>query len=238
MRNANINVISDLANANINGTQVDSNQLVSASFHAYFSNAQGAGTFKLQASNDIAPARNVTAIDGFTVTNWVDIPNQSASITTGTSAILTIANCSYRWLRSIWTSTATGAQTVAVVGDTAGSLAGKYFLLNSANASTAYYVWFKVSGTGADPMIAGRTGVEVDITSGDNAAAVGTALATAVDALALFVATGTTTVTITNSASGPFTPISDGTSPLNTGFTFATTVGGGTMTVNMNALSV
>lgn len=236
MRNVNINVASALANANISGSQVDANQLVSASFHAYFSNSQGAGTFKLQASNDIAPARNMTAIDGFTVTNWVDIPNQSANITSGTSALLTLSVCTYRWIRPTWTSTATGIQTIGVLADVAGSLQSKYFLLNSANGGTGYYVWFNVSSGGVDPAIAGRTGVPVAISTGDSAAAVGTALASAVDALANFIATGTTTVTVTNSASGPFTAMSDGAAP--TGFTFTTTVGGGTMTVNMDALSV
>src|ERR1035437_959214 len=44
----------------------------------------------------------------------------------------------------------TQATTVA---DVAGSLAGKYFLINSAQNNILYYIWYNVSGTGTDPKI-------------------------------------------------------------------------------------
>jgi len=98
------------------------------------------------------------------------------------------------------------------------SLNGKYFLLSSATGVN-YYVWFNVDTASTDPAIAGLTAVPVAIAGGDSAATVGAALASAVDALATFAATGTTTVTITNSQIGPYTPASD----VTTGFTITLT---------------
>lgn len=114
MRNINCNVLSGVENSTVVGSFVDANQLVSASFHAYFSDASGTGKFTLQASNDIAPARNMVAIDNFAPTHWVELPNQVANITGGTPAILTIKQVSYRWLRAYWVGTGIGAGTVNV----------------------------------------------------------------------------------------------------------------------------
>lgn len=113
MRNVNCTVLSAAATASANGVQIDTNQLVSISFHAVFGDAAGAGTIKLQASNDIATSRNMVAIDGFVVTNWVDIPNQSATIVAGAPALLTIGELPYRWMRVVFTRTG-GTTTVRV----------------------------------------------------------------------------------------------------------------------------
>lgn len=42
-------------------------------------------------------------------------------------------------------------------------LAGEYFLLS--NTTTDYYVWFKVNGSGSDPAVGGRTGIQIDLLS-------------------------------------------------------------------------
>jgi len=52
------------------------------------------------------------------------------------------------------------------------TLNNKYFLINSANNSTRYYVWYNVSGAGIDPLLAGKTGIMVPISSGFTAAQV------------------------------------------------------------------
>ncbi len=225
MRRSNFTYFTGSDHQNQTGAAIDANQLFSMSFEAVFGDVNAAGTFKLQASNDPASAP----------TNWVDLPSQTVNVTSGTSALLTIAQSAYRWIRAKYTSTATGVQTIVPVADVSNSLAGKYFLLNSANAGVAYYVWFKVSGTGTDPALAGKTGVEVDIATNATAATVGAAITTAVDLLAEFAASGTTTVTVTNSASGPFTAITDGT--LATTFTFAVTAGG-TTTITCKAFGL
>lgn len=56
--------------------------------------------------------------------------------------------------------------SVETVADVADSLNGKYFLLNT--PSVNYYVWYNTTG-GVDPAVAGRTGIEVNITTGDSA---------------------------------------------------------------------
>ncbi len=357
MRNNNTIVLSAGDSLTTAGQTIDSGQIFAASFLASFSDSNAAGTFTLEASND-----PYTASGGqFVPTEWAPIPTQSATITSGGSALLTIGQMAYRWIRAKFTSTGTGAQTAAPIADTgrkqvqtitaitdvagslnskyyllssvnlvtkaqknfylwldngsgvdpavagrtgiqvsysnddtgstiatamraalngltndfvatgasaavittdvafgpvtaavdgaaptgftfgaitaglASNLNNKYFLLNAANGTPLYYVWMNVDTIGTDPLIAGRTALPIAFASGSSAATVGTALAAAIDALAAFVATGTTTVTITNAASGPFVPITDGVAP--TGFTFAITAGGtGTITVAMNAL--
>lgn len=59
---------------------------------------------------------------------------------------------------------------VATVADVADSLNGKYFLLNSGQNQNLYYVWYKTSGAAvSDPAISGRTGIRVDVNTGDSA---------------------------------------------------------------------
>ena len=117
-------------------------------------------------------------------------------------------------------------QTVACTADTAGSLAGKYFLISAGDTGTNYYVWFKVSGGGSDPALSGKTGVEVDVSTGASANTVGGAVATALTALSASFASAVNssgTVTVTNAVGGLTTDASAGTS----GFTCGVTTKGG-----------
>lgn len=109
MRRLNVTVFS-ASNASGNGSQIDANQLVSASFHAFFSDAAAAGTIKVQASNDIPSDRGQTP---FVVTNWVDVPSASVVVASGASALITIANSCYGFYRVVWTRTG-GAGTTTV----------------------------------------------------------------------------------------------------------------------------
>lgn len=95
-------------------------------------------------------------------------------------------------------------QTITTVPDVVQSLAGKYFLLNSAQNRTLYYVWFSVSGSGADPMVANRIGIQIPIVTNDTAAVVATALRAGLNELSSeFVATGTgSDVIVTNHDNG------------------------------------
>lgn len=61
---------------------------------------------------------------------------------------------------------------ITTVADVAGSLAGKYFTINNANDLVEYYVWYKVSGVGVDPVVANKTGILVLISTGDAASVV------------------------------------------------------------------
>jgi hypothetical protein len=114
--------------------------------------------------------------------------------------------------------------TVLCVADVAGSLAGKYFLLSAGDDGSDYYVWYSVSGSGTDPALANKTGIEVAIVTDDTNAAVATATNTVINALDDFNSSvSTATVTITNVLGGL---TADGTAG-NSGFTFTVTTKGG-----------
>ncbi len=245
MRNVNYNVLSAADNVNTTGGKVDSNQLVSASFHAYFGDANAAGTFKLQASNDPSTVRNLPA--DFTPTNWVDIPNQSAVIVAGASALLTITASAYRWLRAVYTNTATWvqSQTITTVADVTGSLNSTFFLLSSINTVTGvqknFYVWFNINGAGVDPAVSGRTGVQIVGATDASANTLATAIRAALNLLTGdFVATGATNaVIVTNVNPGPVTAAVDGSAATGFGFGSATPgITPTTVNINMNAIGV
>lgn len=61
---------------------------------------------------------------------------------------------------------------------------GEYFEVSS--LTTDYYVWFDIDNTDVDPAPAGRTGVEIDLTTGFTASDVSAALQTALEALNVF----------------------------------------------------
>ncbi len=128
--------------------------------------------------------------------------------------------------------------TVVCSADISGSLNDKYFLLNSANDATEYYVWYNVAAGGTDPALAGKTGIEVAISTNANANAVATATQAAInaDAGADFTATDLSgTVTITNDTGGATTSIADAVSPNGTGFTFAVTRQGTTFATSVTS---
>lgn len=49
-----------------------------------------------------------------------------------------------------------------------------YFLLNTPNGQTDYYVWYVISGGGANPNLTGRTGIQVSILGTDDNTTVAT----------------------------------------------------------------
>lgn len=258
MRNVNKTVLSAADNQTTNGDQIDANQLVSASFQAYFGDTNAAGTLKLQASNDLYQDRYQAS--NFTVTNWVDIPNQVATITTGTSALLTIAQSSYRWLRAVFTATGTGAQTAAPIADTsrrqaqtvttiadtgakevtdiacvadvAGSLNSTYWTFFTASNAIKYYVWYNVDSAGVNPNVPAATGIEVALTAGDSATDVASATLSAIDGSGA--AVGTTILTnhvgLTNNLTGVTTDASNGAA--SPGFTIGVTTQGAASNLN------
>lgn len=124
-----------------------------------------------------------------------------------------------------------GAVTIAPVADSSGSLASTWFSLYDAYGNT-FIIWFSVSGVGSAPVGVSGTLVQQSIATGDTASTIGTALAVTIAALPSgisgvfsFTAAGTTTVTVTSTATNPFGPLpggpADGVIP--TGFTFAVT---------------
>jgi hypothetical protein len=187
-------------------------------------------TVKLQASND-------PLLD--TVTNWTDISSATVNMSSATASLIAKLDVCYHAIRAVSTPTGAGAQTIVVAADVAGSLNSKYFLLNDGTNANKYYVWFNVNSAGVDPAIAGRTAVPIALATGDSAATVGTAVASAIAALNStnsFTTSGTTTVTVTNKVAGPFVPMSNGTA--SPGFTFAVTAPTGTTVVNIKTIGL
>lgn len=103
--------------------------------------------------------------------------------------------------------------------DEGGSLQNKYFFINAIEVDTTtdvgykiveYYVWLDVSSGGSDPSLTGKTGIEVNISTDDNAATVATAVKNALDALSNFSASiSSNVVTVTNTNRGSVTDASD-----------------------------
>lgn len=92
--------------------KVDTDQVVSISFHCFFSDGDVAGTCQVQASNDPCPAGYIP--DTFTPTNWVNVPLASGTSTAGSSVLITIPVSSYRWLRLNFSATQAGSGTIKV----------------------------------------------------------------------------------------------------------------------------
>lgn len=112
MRHVNSIVLNALDTTSQNGNQIDTNQIVAASFQAIFSDNIAAGSVKIQMSNDIT--HDSYQPMNFTVINWTDVPNASATVTAGASVVISIPQSCYRWLRAVYTSTTPGTGTVMV----------------------------------------------------------------------------------------------------------------------------
>jgi len=86
---------------------------------------------------------------------------------------------------------------------------GDYWLIDS--PTTGYYVWYNKAGGGGDPLIGGRTAIPVAVGAVDTAVQNALATQIAIDALADFVATvSSTKVRVTNAAFGPATDATEG----------------------------
>lgn len=90
---------------------INSNQLVSASFHISFSDENFGGSARVQVSND--PVANLPNSPG-TPSNWVDLPTITASITSGSPAILVVPNMTFQYIRVVVTQTTPGTGVMTV----------------------------------------------------------------------------------------------------------------------------
>lgn len=113
MRQVNAVILSGVDTSSQNGSQIDSNQLVQASFQAVFGDTSAVGTFLIQGSNDVAPLQ-ISSPSTFVVTNWTNIPNATAAISAGGSAMIVIPQMAFRWIRAVYTSSSGGSSTVKV----------------------------------------------------------------------------------------------------------------------------
>jgi hypothetical protein len=96
---------------------------------------------------------------------------------------------------------------------TPANLLNKYFSIYSAQDETAYYVWFRVDNAGVDPAISGKTGIRVDLLTGDSVGVIRDKTLNAINAISLdFICTtnGSYGLNITNTNYGITTNSSDG----------------------------
>lgn len=202
-----------------NSDALDSGNIYSASVQVVSTGSASAGTCVLQGSNDLPTYGSPYPTNNFTPTNWTNIANATTTISGASTFLIPVTNICHQFLRVVYTSTATGVQTVTTVADSSGSLNNKYFLLQTANGAQKYAPWINVNGAGVAPVVAGYTAVEVTVATDATASAVATALAAALAVAGIASAiAATATVTVTLSATGPFVPASD----VDTGFSFAT----------------
>lgn len=119
MRFESISILSGNSVADINGSAKDINQVVNLGVQVISSANTVVGILKLQASND---ACNTQSRATFVPTNWVDIPNASATITAGAPALIQIANIAVGFLRAVWVHDAGGSTgTISAQMSTSGA---------------------------------------------------------------------------------------------------------------------
>ncbi len=125
------------------------------------------------------------------------------------------------------------AWCVDTVADVAGSLQSTWFKLGKGGQTTySHYVWLNLGGLGVDPAPAGLTAIPVTGALSITAAALATAIQTAVDAHADFEATvDGNHISIYAAAVGASAGLLDGTAP--TGFTFTQSADGGDLDLGL-----
>lgn len=147
--------------------------------------------------------------------NCVDIAN-SAPATLVPSLTILVTTAGVSAVKQVFEITAQGE----VLG-----LGGKYFYIDTPTLS--YYVWLTVNSSNVDPAIAGKTGIQIAISSGASAPTVASAINSALNlvngGLSFASTVLTNVVTAVRSVAGHVA--ADGVD-VNTGFSFATTVQG------------
>lgn len=104
-----------------------------------------------------------------------------------------------------------------------------YFNLNSANDAIEYFVWYQI-GTSTEPVVNGKTGIQVVALASDTAVEIAEKTANTISQyIADFLVdytSGDNFFVVTNTINGDTTNPSDSSSPTNTGFTFLNLVEG------------
>jgi len=117
-----------------------------------------------------------------------------------------------------WTPTGNVQEVSEIETLAAAGLNSTYFLISS--PSTDYYVWYDVDAAGVDPLVPGRTGIQVALTGADSADQVAVSTLNALGSTGEFYLSfmSTNKINVQNVTGGVVTITSDGTSA--TGFTF------------------
>lgn len=112
---------------------------------------------------------------------WVPLSIALSASGEADSAYLDLNQLSSPYIRVSYTNTGVGTVTITTIADVSGSLNNKYFLINGADGDN-WYVWYNVNSAGTDPMLPGRTGIEVPLATNADADVVGVATFDELDA--------------------------------------------------------
>lgn len=156
-------------------------------------------------------AADTAATVGTKLATALDADAQFVAVNSGSFVTVTQASAGIRLAPVDVNTTFTINQTVE---GTAGTLKGKYLILQDENGSVA--VWFSVAGSAIPSgALEEARDIEVAVLDGDNAVAVATALRAALDADAAFAATRTNAVVVvTDAVGGPRDNATNGDSTL------------------------
>lgn len=150
---------------------------------AYLYTNPTSGEGILQANDNIPLAKDINKFKNYTfyantrtrhfeLLNLLGVSEMIADYNLSTTPKLTITNGTttntYSFIVGVKEKT-----KVTCVADVADSLNGKYFVINSADDATSYYVWYKTSGGAvSDPAVSGKTGLRVNIATGATASSI------------------------------------------------------------------
>ncbi len=113
---------------------------------------------------------------------WVPITLSPAPTASGSAGqiYINITEISAPWIRQTYNSTLIETADIQTVLDVSGSLNSTYWLLDGADGDN-WYVWYD-NGSGVDPAIANRTGIQVTYMDNDSANTIASATKTALAA--------------------------------------------------------
>jgi len=219
----NLTLESNLTTAEITAGTVTVQDLITEQFRssgAYLYTNPNTGSGILQANErppiakDIALFRNYAFYANTKSRHRKQVNLLSTSgFTTGSSNII-IGNSSTT--REYTFVGVTQVQQIDTIADVADSLDGTHFLINTARNEIKYYVWFSTGAGAPDPLVSGRVGLKVEITTGDTADDVALALGQSLGNVGFQISVSTNQVEVTWDKNGD----ADDASDVDTGFTF------------------
>lgn len=150
MRNGQLPVINNLTDADTASSgAVYTGQYYAASFQTTFGDGTIDGTFTIDVSNEVSPV------------NWTNI--YTASVTNGSKVFTNFDRYAYAHTKCTFVPATTLQQRIQVQGS-ASPLNSTYFTFSSGGNIHNYYIWFNYEGLGVDPLLPGRTGIEIPLT--------------------------------------------------------------------------
>jgi len=158
------------------------------------------------------------------------VSNANSEVPTGYSKVVLTTNDVGSVTKAIFYAGKSAQKTrIKFKADVSGSLNNKYFYINSAEDKILYYIWYNVNGSGVDPNVLGRVGIEIPISLNDTAYFVTKATYLMLSQIEYFniEQNGQDVLLIENSQYGATTDSAD----INTGFFVTTPVEGTTVRI-------